>query len=59
MRNCLSDQCLMMFRVNRTALASAEKNEEWSGSLFTRTFPFVTAAADTSLHSLDPSVNIF
>jgi hypothetical protein len=48
-----------MSRARRTALDSAEKIDEWSGNRFTRTFPNVTAAADTALPFFDPSVKIF
>ncbi len=48
-----------MSRARRTALDSAEKIDEWSGNRFTRTFPTITAAADTALLFFDPPVKIF
>jgi hypothetical protein len=38
-----------MSKARRTALDSADKIDEWSGSRFTRTLLNVTAAADTAL----------
>lgn len=58
-RKCLHVDCSTIFRARITARASAEKIDAWSGSLFTRTDPLVTAAADTLLPFLDPSVKIF
>jgi hypothetical protein len=39
----------MLFRAKRTAIASAEKIDEWSGIHSTRATLTVTAEADTAL----------
>ena len=49
----------MILRARTMAVASAEKIEEWFGSLLTKTFHLVTAAADTAVPCLEPSVKIF